>query len=209
MKNILSIFLIAGDEITKFASTYPNKVNQVICLDAAYDRSNFVNMFDPYMPSTPTPTAEDLSSFENYRCFLKNIYGVSIPDEEIKSISVFSEEGIYLNEKTSYEIGGKIMLGVERPNYGGILCPALAIYAFQTTKSQVFPFYDSLDEKNRIKADTLFTIISKYDRDQIKLFEKEVKKGSVKKITGANHYLYLSHPDETEAFIRDFLIEKV
>ena len=203
-KVILIGHSIAGDEISKFASTYPAKAEKIIYLDAAYDRTNLMATIMPYMPAFPNLTAKDSSSFENFKAFNSKM-GFTMPDEELKSTSVFSKDGKYLKAVTPDEIQGKIIMGIERPNYKSINCPALSIYAIASSVYTSIPFYDSLDSANKKKADTCFTIFKNFGTEQIALFKKEVKNGEVKQIKGAYHYIFISNPVETENLIREFL----
>jgi len=204
-KVILIGHSIAGDEISKFASSYPDKVAKVVYLEAAYDRTNFMTTLEPYFPAYPNPTAKDSSSLENVKVFAAKTIGVSIPDEEIISTTVFSKDGKYQKSVTSDEISGKIISGIERPNYKSIDCHALSIYAIASSVYTTFAFYDLLDAGNKKKADTCFTIENNITKEQIELFKKEVKNGIVKEIKGANHYVFISNPVETENLIREFL----
>jgi len=204
-KVILIGHSIAGDEISKFASSYPDKVAKIVYLDAAYDRSNFMTTLMPYLPAFPNPTTKDSSSFDNLKAFLVKTMGVTMPDEEIKSTTVFSKDGKYQKDVTPGEIQGKIISGIERPNYKSINCPALSIYAINSSVYTTMPFYDSLDVANKKKADTCFTIFNNITKEQIALFKKEVKNGRVKEIKGSHHYVYISNPVETENQIREFL----
>ena len=203
-KVILIGHSIAGDEISKFASTYQDKVDKVVYLDAAYDRTILMATLMPYMPAFPNLTAKDSSSFENFKAFTAKM-GVTMPDEELKSTSVFSKDGKYLKSVTPNEIQGKIITGIEQPNYKSINCPALAIYAIPSSVYTTIPFYDLLDAANKKKADTGFTIFKKFGTEQIALFKKEVKKGIAKEIKGAEHCVFISNPVETENLIREFL----
>lgn len=196
---------IAGDEISRFASSYPDKVEKVIYLDAAHDRTNYMTMVMPYIPAFPIPTAKDSSSLGNLKAFIATTMGVLLPDEEIKSTSVFSEDGKYLKDITPGSIIGRIISGVERPNYKNINCPALSIYAIPTSINAAIPTYASLDDDNKKKADTLFTILNNWRIEQIEVFKNEVNKGIVKEIEGAHHYVFISNEAETEKLIRDFL----
>ena len=204
-KVILIGHSIAGDEISKFASSYPDKVAKVVYLEAAYDRTNFMTTLEPYFPAYPNPTAKDSSSLENVKVFAAKTIGVSIPVEEIRSTTVFSKDGKYQKSVTSNEISGKIISGIERPNYKSIDCPALSIYAIASSIYTTFAFYDLLDAGNKKKADTCFTIENNITKEQIELFKKEVKNGIVKEIKGAHHYVFISNPVETENLLREFL----
>jgi len=204
-KVILIGHSIAGDEVSKFASSYPDKVDKVIYLDAAYDRTNLMALLMPYIPAFPKPTAKDSSSMDNLKAYWANTMGVTTPDEEIKSTNVFSKDGKYQKEVTPAEIPERIWSGLEQPDYKSIDAPALSVYTTVSSVYTMVPFYDSLDDENKNKADTLFTIAKNYANGQIELFKKEVKNGIVKEVKGANHYVYISNPVETENLIREFL----
>ena len=59
---------IAGEEMTRFAGTYPDRVSKLVYLDAAYDRIAADSMFSeifpvlPDLPPRPQPTAADTAS---------------------------------------------------------------------------------------------------------------------------------------------------
>jgi len=203
-KVILIGHSIAGDEITKFAVMHPSRIDKIIYLDAAYDRTS-VNQFMKYFPEFPKASKEDSSSFVNFKNFLTTQSGVNIPDEDIKQISIFSKEGKYLKDVTADSIIGALFASVEHPDYSLIKCPALAIYALNDSISQAIPFYTKLDSGNRQKADTLFPILNKFSDEERARFKKQIKGGIVKELRGANHFLFISHPDETEKMMREFL----
>lgn len=71
--------------------------------------------------------------------------------------------------------------------------------------SEAIQFYDRLDSTNCKKADIFFTLLKSNTQIQENRFRKEVPQGTLKVIKGANHYVFLSHPNETEAMIREFL----
>lgn len=204
-KPILIGHSIAGDEISKFASSYPDNVDKVIYMDAAYDRIPMNVELDPYFPPFPNPTTKDSSSLQHINAFIKRTVGVLMPDEEVENTSVFTEDGKYLKDITPDEIQNKIRAGIERPNYSGIDCPALAIYAKFDSVYTLLPYYDTLDTPTQKKADTLFTKFRRLKKEQAELFQRKVKNGVVKEIQGANHYIFISHPEETEKLIREFL----
>ena len=179
-------------------------MKEVIYLDAAYDRTNVTSLMS-YWPAFRNPTAKDSSSMDNFKAYWANAMGVTMPDEEMKSIIVFSKDGKYQKDVTSEEIQGQILSGVERPNYKSINCPALSVYANASNIYTIVPFYDSLDAENKNKANTFFTIYKNWANEQMELFKKEVKKGIVKELKGANHYVFISNPVETENLIREFL----
>jgi non-heme chloroperoxidase len=203
-KVILVGHSIAGDEITKFAVLHPSRVDKIVYLDAAYDRTT-INQFIKYFPEFPKASTEDSSSFLNLKKFLTTRSGVSMPDEDIRQISIFSGEGKFVKDVTADSIIGALFASVEHPDYNHIKCPALAIYAFNDSITQAIPFYAKLDPINRQKADTLYHVFNKFSDEERARFKKEVQGGIVKEVRGANHYIFISHPGETEKLIREFL----
>jgi non-heme chloroperoxidase len=203
-KVILIGHSIAGDEISKFASSYPDRVDKVIYLDAAYDRTN-LDSLNSHMPAFPEPTTQDLSSLESIKNFRAKTEGISIPDEELKNQIVFSSDGSFQKLVTPEFIPALILKGVERPDYKNITCPALAIYAISGSVNQLFPFYPSLDAENKKRADAYFRFYSNFAEEQGETFKKEVKNGTVTVIKGGHHYVFISNPFDTEKLIREFL----
>jgi pimeloyl-ACP methyl ester carboxylesterase len=195
---------IAGEEISKFTSSYPDRVDKVIYLDAAYDRTN-LDSLNSHMPAFPNPTTQDLSSLESIKSFLAKTTGILMPDEELKNSIVFSSDDRYQKHITPEFIDALILKGVERPDYKNINCPALAIYAISTSVNPLFPFYPSLDAENKKRADAHFKFYTNFAEEQRETFKKEVKNGTVKVIKGAHHYVFISNSDEIETLIREFL----
>jgi len=144
-KVILIGHSIAGDEITKFASSYPDRVDKVVYLDAAYDHTNVSTLLS-HLPAFPNITAQDSSSLLNFKGFLERVMGVSMPDEELRNTIVFSSDGKYQKDVTPRSIEGLITNGIEHPDYKDMRCSALAIYAVPRSVNQLFPFYSKLTE---------------------------------------------------------------
>ena len=118
---------------------------------------------------------------------------------------IFSKEGKFLREVAPEFVFPATLSKLEHPDYKHIQCPALAIYARHSTVHNGFPFYARLDSADRTKAIAAFPVMTKFSTDQEALFRKEVAKGTVMGIKDANHYVFISHPTETEKLIRDFL----
>jgi len=202
-KVILIGHSIAGDEITKFASSYPNRVEKVVYLDAAYDHAYLFTALTDF-PELPKPTAKDSASIQNLKKFTEREIGGSIPQSEVTQSSIFSKEGKYIGDVTPSSIPQAVVMNAEHPMYTRIKCPALAIYAKMSAK-QFIPFYQELDSVNRKKGDKLFDAFNKISLKEEDRFDKEVSDGSIKEIKGARHYVFVSHPAETEKMVREFL----
>ncbi|MBD2757237.1 alpha/beta fold hydrolase [Spirosoma validum] len=195
---------IAGDEMSKFASSYPDRTAKLVYLDAAYDRSNIMQLL-AQSPGPPNPTTKDSASMDNLSQAVHEVVGVPIPAEEIRATSIFSKEGKYIGDTTPAFVFPATLSRLDRPAYGRIQCPALAIYARHTSVRNAFPYYNRLDSASRQKAIASFPNMRKWDAEQEALFRKEVRGGRAIGIKDANHYVFISHPAETEKLVRDFL----
>ncbi len=202
-KIILIGHSIAGDEITKFVTQHPNRVSEVIYLDAAYSHVNSGKL--PF-PSLLKRTTRDSTSVQSFNNYLKRARGFTFPVDEIKHQYVFSEKGMLVKTVTSATIGRAIVQGVTLPNYSAIKSPALAIYGQRNTAQQYFAAFPLMDSVNQQKAINEFMPAWKsYYNEEISRFKSEKPDGWVKEIPGADHYVFLTHPDETEKLIRAFL----
>ena len=205
-KVILIGHSIAGDEITTFASSHPDRVSKVVYLDAAYDHSNFKQWS---FPAEPEPTTRDSSSVQNFNNYLKRMRGFIFPEDEIKHQYVLSAQGKLINYVTPRRIAGKIVRGVRLPDYKSVKSPALAIYGQLNTVEEYFvsfPYMDSVNQQKAVKE--FMPVWKKHYSEEISRFRNEIPKGAVKEIPGADHYVFLTHPIETEKLIRDFLLNE-
>lgn len=190
-KVILLGHSFAGDEITTFSTKYPNKVEKVIYFDAAYDHSNLKKL--PF-PKIPQMTKEDKNSIQNRNAYFKRIRGFTFPENELKT------------RDTPGKIYSAIMTGINEINYTGVQCPSLAIYGKRNTAEQWFPSYKYMDSINQKKAvNDFIPIWKKYYSEEINRFKNETSNGIIKEILGADHYVFLSNPDETEIIVREFI----
>ena len=203
-KVILVGHSIGGEEISKFASSYPNRVEKVVYLDAALDRIGWPAI-QKQSPPAPEPTANDLSSPENSYKFSVEVSNLKFPYEEFLQQYVFSPDGRYLRQVAPEFVEDSILNGLEHPAYGRIQCPALAIYARHLSVKGLIPYYDRLDASDKKKADAYFGVIQAYYEQEVNRFKTQVAQGQAKLINGAHHYVFLSHPTETVSMIRDFL----
>jgi non-heme chloroperoxidase len=202
-KVILIGHSIAGDEITSFAAQYPNRVSSVVYLDAAYDHSHLEAL--PF-PDFFEETTKDSLSVQDLNEDLKKLRGFVFPEDELRHQYVFSAQGFRTTDVTPQRVQEAILKGVRLPDYKGVKCPALAIYGQRNTAEQWFASFPYMDSAKQKKAVNNFMPAWKtYYTTEINRFRTEKPDGVVKEILGADHYTFLTHPDETERLIRAFL----
>ena len=195
---------IAGEEMTRFAATYPARIDKLVYLDAAYDRvaadSMLVAMFPvpPDVPAPPQPTEADTASAAAYVDFVHRTRGVNIPESDIRTR--FARDGWREEVGLAYQA-----ISVEHPPYREIRAPALAIYAVTDTVTQLEP-WQRLDREHASALQDLVRASELVFRPLRARFKREVAHSAVLEIHGAHHWIFVSNRDEVVAAVRRFLL---
>jgi non-heme chloroperoxidase len=196
---------IAGEEMTRFAGTYPDRVAKLVYLDGAYDRLAADSMFNeifpvlPDVPSRPQPTAADTATPAAYVSFVHRTRGVDIPEADIRT------RYRYDGWEEEYGVGYQSMRS-EHPRYKAIRAPALAIYAVTDTVSQLEPW--QRDDVARIAGQQELIRGTEFvERKLRSQFRDEVPHGFVLEIHGGHHWIFVSHRDQVLSAVRRFLLQ--
>jgi pimeloyl-ACP methyl ester carboxylesterase len=199
---------IAGDEMTAFAGAYPDRIDKLVYLDAAYDRSNFVNLMRkaPYPPQAqPTMSAADSASSLTVSAYLSNMFGMKYPEAEVLATRTFTRDGRLKGSVTPDHIGIKIIMGLEAPDYQSIQCPSLAVYAVFNHVNELFPNYQSFDQHNKLMAHQAMEVLKPYVLQQIQYFKDSTDGEQVLQFDGADHFVFLTHEREVVTELLEFL----
>jgi len=196
---------IAGEEMTRFAANFPDRVSKLVYLDAAYDRVAADSMFDevfpvpPEVPARPQPTAADTATPAAYVAFVHETRGVNIPESDIRTR--YRYDG--WNEDITLAVQS---IGVERPPYRAVRAPALAIYAVIDSVSQLEP-WQRTDREHVNGLQEMIRGTEFVDQKLRAQFKKEVAHGFVLEIHGGHHWVFVSHRDEVLAAVRRFILQ--
>jgi non-heme chloroperoxidase len=196
---------IAGDEMTRFALRYPDKVGKLVYLEAAYDRVEARRLEGrfPKLPQPP-PEARESGSPEAVRAFVASTE-ILIPESEIRATRIFGPDGQYLRPVTPENIVRAVARMVEHPDYGAVPAPILAIYAVYRTPADLSPRYKTADSETRQGLDQVFALWQSFAKDQRELLRKSVPQARVDEIQGANHYVFISDRDRVLKDMHAFL----
>jgi pimeloyl-ACP methyl ester carboxylesterase len=195
---------IAGEELTRLAATYPNRVEKLVYLDAAYDRVAADRMLSdifpvpPSVPAPPRPTATDTATAAAYVAFEHRVRGVDIPEADIRTRYRF--DGWDETRTVAYQ-----SIVSEVPNYRAVRAPALAIYAVTDSVSQLEPW----QRGDRAHAAGLIETLRGTNLVYSKLraaFRDQVRDSRVVEIHGAHHWIFVSNRAEVISAVRRFLL---
>jgi pimeloyl-ACP methyl ester carboxylesterase len=199
---------IAGDELTRFAATWPGRVSKLVYFDGAHDRVPLARMFtETPAPATPPMTRADSLSPENFRAYWRRNSGVQYTMGEVLAIAKFGPDGRYLTDVTPGTIDGAILAGLAHPDYARVQAPALAFYAVTDDVRKLFPFYDRLSAAGKAQADRFNARFTRWAAGERARFRAGVKHGRVVEIRGAHHYIFMSNEAEVVNEMRRFLEE--
>ncbi|MDH3292175.1 MAG: alpha/beta hydrolase [Gemmatimonadota bacterium] len=205
---VLAGHSLGGDEMTRFARAYRDRVAALVYIDAAYDRTSSRDSMAAYVvPSSEIapPTQNDTESADAYRAFYARVNGVTMPLSEIRAMFRWTPEGRFDGPVTPSWIYGRILGSLEDPDYRGIDAPALAIYATDYPLTELFMDYATRDSATRramraYHAASLRTAARSRDH-----FRTAMSRGRVVEIPGAGHSLYITHAKQVLEAVRGFL----
>lgn len=194
---------IAGEEMTRFAATYPRRVDKLVYLDAAYDRVAADSLLagaipgTPDLPVPPEPSAADTATPEAYVAFVHRTRGVNIPESDIRVR--FRYDG--WNEEITPAYAA---ITPEHPDYRAVRAPALAIYAVTDSVSQTEP-WQRADTMHAVALQAVLDASEGVMRQLRAQFKREVARSQVIEIHGAHHWIFVSDRDQVLAAVRHFL----
>lgn len=200
---------IAGDEMTRFARTYPERISSLVYLEAAYDRveARQLEATFPKLPPLSKPPAAALTSPAQVREYVARTV-IRMPESEIRATRVFDGDGRFRRPRTPDRILHAVAQMVERPSYEGLRLPVLAIYAVPTTAVQLIPgyraSYQAGDRATRWALDRIFQMWKPSAVAQRDRFRRAMPHARVIELHGASHYVFISHQDDVLREMRAF-----
>jgi non-heme chloroperoxidase len=194
---------LAGEEMTKFAATYPARVTALVYLEAAYDQTKP----GPSLPGPPQPaTRDDLSSLQHLSAYHMRIHGWRLPEGELLANFRLDATGKVIGTTRSADVVAQISKGAERPAYDKVRAPAFAIYA-PVAVADVYPDYATFSAPSKAQAEAQVAALKVYQDSVMQDFRASMPKARVVHLDAGEHYLFLTNEQEVATLIRAFLVE--
>ena len=208
---------IAGEELTGFGATYPDRCEALVYLDAAADRSGgdttFAGKLDrAWRPAVARPrmTSADSASLAAVVSYYARIVVRGLPEAEARALTRLDSTGRYAGEVGYDSIGsqriGQLMGSLQPPAYHRLKCPSLAVYAVADSAAAYFQWYQSLDSAGRRDASDYFRVLAPGLREDIEQYRRTAPGSHVAEIHDASHWVFLSNHDKTLNAVRTFLV---
>jgi pimeloyl-ACP methyl ester carboxylesterase len=185
---------MAGDELTLFATRYSERVEKLVYLDAAYDRTPegwIAGLSDP----TNRPGMKQRMRMEALGLpGASDIHVDKMPPPDEWAILVATHKAVF----------------AFRPDYTKVQAPALAFYA--DTANQHYPLRwlpDGADASLRAKAEAWWKQKGHaLMRESVEQFRREIPHGEIVELNDAKHYMFRGDTaDQVAAKIREFLLK--
>jgi non-heme chloroperoxidase len=195
---------IAGDELTRFALTHPDRVQKLVYLEAAYDRVEAQQLESRFPHIPPSPETREFGSLEAIQSSVAQ-NEIVMPEAEIRATRVFGTDGQFVRPVTPDSIIHAVAKMVEHPDYRSIRVPMLAVYAVYERPAQLAPRYKVADRETRDALDQAFAMWQTFAKGQRDLFRESAPHARVVEIEGASHYVFISDRERVAQEIRGFL----
>ncbi len=187
-----------GEELTILAGEHPERVDRLVYLDAAYDRTDPTMRPGGACDNTEPPVEADLVSPASFRAWFERSRGVRLP--EIEARMLFEHHGPPQAAFKEY------MQSMRRPDYARVRAPALALYAVPASAAEYYPGWARMNEAQRAKAEACFANTQRPGGEAARAdFRARVAQGKVVEVAHGKHFLFLSNRDEVLAETRAFL----
>lgn len=196
---------IAGDELTRFASTFPDRLQKVVYLEAAYDRVEAQQLEEKFPKIRPQPSRKKEAVTPD--AIRANVAQSEIlmPEGEIRATRIFGTDERFIRSVTPDWIAHAVAAMVEHPNYAAVHAPILSIYAVYEKPADLIRRYSIADEQTRAALNQVFALWQPFAKTQRESLRKAVPDARVVELLGASHYVFISNPDVVLREIRTFL----
>jgi pimeloyl-ACP methyl ester carboxylesterase len=136
--------------------------------------------------------------------YQRRTLGFAYPEAEVRSINRYGPGTVAI--ATPVAVRRAVAAGAGHPGFARITAPALGIFAERSTVEQEFWWSRQMNPPVRLLAKVYLDVSLANRRAQRGQFEREMPNARAAVIPGAHHFVFLSHPDQTERLMREFLL---
>ncbi|HYH78812.1 MAG TPA: alpha/beta hydrolase [Longimicrobium sp.] len=206
-KVILAGWSFGGTEASYFAAAYPDRTEKIVYIDSYCGPCGGTvrRGRPPLRPSAPPLEDRDTLTPRGIAAFQRRTLGFAFPEAELRLITNYGRDGRVRPAVPDY-VWQALGRGVAHPGFAKIQAPVLGIFAERATVEQEFWWSRRLNTAARSLAQVYVDVVTENRRAMQDQFERQMPRARAAMIPGGHHALFLSHPDETERLMRDFLL---
>ncbi|QQV77608.1 alpha/beta fold hydrolase [Sphingomonas aliaeris] len=196
---------IAGGELATLGADHSDRVDRLIYLDSAYDRSRALELMAalPTMPLPGTADRATLDAFAGWRAAALGTKQVRAVRSDLAAITGSGPNG-YL-PKASPQTAAAVLRGdiAAKPRWNAIAAPSLAIFTSKDVPDQVPPNATSEQRAAFVAASNKvlrpWMLAAKAD------FERNARCGTAIEVPRSTHHIFLERPEWTAKTVLKFV----
>ncbi|HKT78905.1 MAG TPA: alpha/beta fold hydrolase [Vicinamibacterales bacterium] len=210
---------VAGEELNSIGARYPLRTAGLVYLDSVGDRTlpmppGYFEKLQSIAPSAPRPTEDDRRNIEAFQQFEQRTTGRILPESELRELFEVLPDGRVgrsrrLTDRAYLaDVDQAVDEGVRRPDYSRFRVPALSIQSFppaSVAEARALNLYQERSGITDALMNDVMSEVRKVTSAQIDVFEQGVKGARNKYLLGADHFNFISNPEDVLREIRIFL----
>ena len=199
----------AGSEMSVLAARFPQRVERLIYLDSGFDYRQLldrIGVATALGSPQPPPASYSPWTVADWTIFAERSSGAGFPESEVRAMFRVGADGTVQGPDRDPDTLRRMLDGIEPAPLTKIRAPTLAIYATPTSAEVMYPSWYAFDDSARQRGRTVYAAVSAEHALQRARFKREVVGSRQIIITGARHYLFLTHPGEVANEILSFML---
>lgn len=196
---------IAGGELATLGAKHPNRVDRLVYLDSAYDRTRAIELMAA-LPTMPLPSASDRATLERFAAWRAASLGTGRTDmirADLAAITAAGPNG-YL-PKASPQTGAAVLRGdiAAKPRWEAIAAPSLALFTSKDVPDQVPP--NATPEQRAAFVAASVRTLRPWMLSAKQDFARRAKCGVAVELPRSTHHIFIERPAWTARIILSFL----
>ncbi|HXY53028.1 MAG TPA: alpha/beta hydrolase [Terriglobales bacterium] len=212
VKPVMAGHSISGDELSQLGIYHYDRIGGLVYLEALNDATDDYTEYialchkpPKAMQNAPSPSASDLKSFQAYRDWRASSGQVAIPESELRNEFAENRDGSVGEYKVPGDVPAAMTKGRERHDYSQIRAPVLALVGFPKTPDAQMKENHVTDEGERTIVAAVYGMYVGMTRHRIDRINRAAGGARVVELWGADHYVFLSNPEDVLREMRVFL----
>lgn len=195
---------IAGGELATLGTDHPDRVDRLVYLDSAYDRTRAPALMAA-VPPLPKPDAAVRKNLESFARWREEALGTQLPAVRHDLAQIMTRSADELAPRTPPSIGMKVLAGdiAAKPRWEAIAAPSLAFYSSKDVADQVPPDATPAERAAfvaySIKVLRPWMLLAQAD------FISRARCGVAVEVPHSTHHLFLERPQWTAHAVLSFL----
>jgi pimeloyl-ACP methyl ester carboxylesterase len=203
---------IAGNELSELGIHYYERTGGLVYLDALNDGGDDYTDYDALtaklpeaMRKRPSPSQQDLRSFQGFCEWRRRTDGIAIPEAEFRNKFAENPDGSVGDYKIPAYVPQAIMAGGVKHDYSQIRVPVLAFVGFPELPQDQIRENHVTDPEERMIIEAVYGTYVGMTKIRIKRINAAARGAKVVELWGGNHFVFLSNEAEVVEGLRAFV----